>query len=455
MFKSLLQYWLRILSKKILKKYKPDIVGITGSVGKTSSKEAIAMVLQNKFTVRPSVKNYNNEIGLPLAIIGVEKTPGKSILGWAMVFLKAKKLIFKRDKNYPEILVLEMGADKPGDIEYLTEFAPCKVGVLTFISHAHTEFFKTLKKIAQEKRIIISHLRQDGFAVLNFDNELVMQSAAITKAEVVTYGFKEGADLRATDVNVLKDLPDQMVVRAAGEQTSPPASLGEAERAGWPTGLNFKVLYKGSVVPVYLPGVMAKSAISAALSGLAVGTIFGVNLVEGAQALSKLEGLPGRMRLIPGIKNTLIIDDTYNSSPEAAKAAVETLAQVALKEGAERYAALGDMLELGAETENAHRELGFKVAELGIDNLITVGEAAKHIAESAKEAGLDEHRIASFADSREAGRFLQEKLKPGDAVLAKGSQGVRLEKLVKEIMAEPLLAEKLLVRQDKCWLDKF
>ena len=429
MLKSLLHYWLSFFSKKILNKYKPDIVGITGSVGKTSAKEAVAAVLQNKFTVRSSAKNYNNEVGLPLTIIGVEKTPGKSIWGWAAVFLKAKKLIFKRDKNYPEILVLEMGADKPGDIEYLTEFAPCKVGVLTFISHAHTEFFKTLKKIAQEKRIIISHLRQDGFAVLNFDNELAMQSVNTTKAEVITYGFKEGADLRATDINIFTD-----------------------EQTGWPAGLNFKVLYKGSVVPVFLPGVMAKPAISAALAGLAVGVIFGVNLVDGAQALSKLESLPGRMRLMPGIKNTLIIDDTYNSSPEAAKAAVETLAQVALKEGAERYAALGDMLELGAETENAHRELGFKVAELGIDNLITVGEAAKHIAESAKEAGLDEHRIASFADSREAGRFLQEKLKTGDVVLAKGSQGGRMEKLVKEVMAEPLQAKDLLPRQDKEWL---
>ncbi len=430
MFKSLLQYWLRVLSKKILKKYKPDIVGITGSVGKTSAKEAIAAVLQNKFTVRRSTKNYNNEIGLPLTIIGVDKTPGKSIWGWVTVLLKAKKIILKRDKNYPEILVLEMGADKPGDIEYLTEFAPCKVGVLTFISHAHTEFFKTLKKIAQEKRIIISHLRQDGFAVLNFDNELVMQSVSTTKAEVVTYGFKEGADLRVTDVNILKD-----------------------EQIGWPTGLNFKVLYKGSVVPVYLPGVIAKSAISAALSGLAVGTVFGVNLVEGAQALSKLEGLPGRMRLIPGIKNTLIIDDTYNSSPEAAKAALEALAQVAIKDGAERYAVLGDMLELGLETENFHRELGFKVAELGVDNLITVGEAAKYIAQAAKEAGLDEHRATSFANSREAGRFLQEKLKEGDVVLAKGSQGGRLEKLVKEIMAEPLLAHSLLARQSKEWQD--
>ncbi len=428
MLKSLLQYWLRVLSKKILKKYKPDIVGITGSVGKTSAKEAIAAVLESKFTVRRSTKNYNNEIGVPLTIIGAEKTPGRSIFGWLIVMFKAKNLILIRNKNYPEILVLEMGADKPGDIEYLTDFAPCKVGVLTFISHAHTEFFKTIKKIAQEKRIIISHLRQDGFAVLNFDNELVMQNANTTKAEVVTYGFKEGADLRATDVNVLKD-----------------------EQTGWPMGLNFKVLFKGNVVPVYLSGVIAKSAISAALAGLATGTIFGVNLVEGAQALSKLEGLPGRMRLIPGIKKTLIIDDTYNSSPEAAKAALETLAQVTVKEGAQRYAALGDMLELGPETENAHREIGFKVAELGIDYLITVGEAAKYIAQAAKEAGLDENKIASFAGSEEAGRFLQEKLKPGDVVLAKGSQGGRMEKLVKEVMAEPLQAVNLLPRQGKEW----
>lgn len=431
MFKSLLHYFLRVAAKKILNKYKPDVIGITGSIGKTSSKEAIAVVLEKKFTVRRSFKNYNNEIGLPLTIIGIEKSPGRSIFGWLNVFIQAKKLIFKRDKNYPEILVLEMGADKPGDIEYLTELAPCKVGVLTFISHAHTEFFKTIKKIAQEKRIIISHLRQDGFAVLNFDNEIVMQNAGATKAEVITYGLKEGAELRGTEINILRD-----------------------EQTGWPMGLNFKVLYKGSVVPVFLPGMIAKPAISAALAGLAVGTIFGVNLVDGAQALSKLEGLPGRMRLIPGIKNTLIIDDTYASSPEAAKVSVETLGQFIIKNGSERYAVLGDMLELGGETENAHRELGFKVAEMGIDYLITVGEAAKFIAQAAKEAGLEEHRIASFANSIEAGKFLQEKLKEGDVVLIKGSQGLRMERTVKEVMAEPLLAGKLLARQDKIWLNK-
>lgn len=428
MLKTILQSLLGWLAKKILKKYKPDVVGVTGSVGKTTAKEAVAAVLASRFTARASVKNYNNEIGLPLTIIGADKSAGKSWLGWARILLAAARLLLARDKNYPEVLVLEMGADKPGDIEYLTDIAPCKVGVLTFISHAHTEFFKTIKKIAQEKRMIISHLRQDGFAVLNFDNELVMQSAATTKAEIVTYGFKDGADLQATGVIILKD-----------------------DRAGWPTGLNFKVLYKGSVVPVFLDGVISKSAIYAALSGLAVGTVFGVNLVDGAQALSKVEWPAGRMRLIAGIKNILIIDDTYNSSPDAAKIALEALAQVEIKSGNERWAALGDMLELGTETENAHRELGFKVAELGIDNLITVGEAAKHIAQSAKEAGLDEHRITSFANSREAGRFLQGKLKSGDVVLAKGSQGARMEKIVKELMAQPLEATELLCRQGKEW----
>lgn len=431
MLKNLLQSIIRDLAKRILAKYKPDVIGITGSVGKTSSKEAIAYVLETKFSVRRTLKNYNNEIGLPLTVIGADKAPGKSILGWLKVIWKAKKLLLARDNNYPEVLVLEMGADKPGDIEYLTEIAPCKVGVLTFISHAHTEFFKTIKKISQEKRIIISHLKQDGFAVMNFDNEMVMQNIGATKAEVLTYGFKDGADLRATDVNLIKD-----------------------SQTGWPSGLNFKVLYKGNVVPVFLPGVVSKSSISAALAGLAVGTIFGVNLVEGSQALSKLQRLPGRMHLIEGVKHTLVVDDSYSSSPEAAKTALEALVQIEIRPNARRYVVLGDMLELGTETENTHRELGFKVAELGMDYLITVGEAAKHIAQAAKEAGMEENKIASFANGPEAGRFLQEKIKEGDLVLVKGSQSIRLERVVKEIMVEPLLAEKLLARQDEAWLSK-
>lgn len=173
--------------------------------------------------------------------------------------------------------------------------------------------------------------------------------------------------------------------------------------------------------------------------------------MDAAEALRVFHPLPGHMCLIPGIKNTLIIDDTYNSSPEPTRIALDTLSQINLKVGAERYAVLADMLELGPETENAHREIGLRVAELGIDFLITVGEASKHSAMAAREAGLNEHQVASFADSITAGKFLQEKLHEGDVVLVKGSQGMRMEKIVKEVMAEPEQATELLVRQSAEW----
>lgn len=428
MIKSIVQYLLAWLSKKIIKKYRPDIIGITGSIGKTSVKEAIFTVLSIKFLVRKSNKNYNNEFGVPLTIIGIEKSPCRSWLGWLFVLGKAVHLICVRDKNYPEILVLEMGADKPGDIEYLTDIAPCKVGVLTFISHAHTEFFKTIKKIAQEKRIIISRLRQDGFAVLNFDSNLVMQQSSMTKAEIVTYGFKKGADLQATDLKILVD-----------------------ENDNWPTGLNFKILYKGNVIPLFLNGSIAKPMVSATLAGLSVGTIFGINIVEGAQAFANFKALSGHLTLISGIKKTLIIDDTYNSSPDPTKVALELLNEIKIKDNSSKYAVLADMLELGEETENAHREIGFKVAEVGVDYLITVGEASKQTAKAALEAGISKDNIYKFSNAISAGKFLQEKIAEGDLILIKGSQSLRMEKVVKEIMANPLSAKKLLVRQEEYW----
>lgn len=431
MLKIILQTMLRRCAKKIIKKYKPDIVGITGSIGKTSAKEAITAVLASKFNVRSNKKNYNNEIGLPLTIVGVEKTPGKDIFGWFKVFTKALTLRFKKDNSYPDILVLEMGADKPGDIEYLLDIAPCKVGVLTFIGSAHIEFFKTMKKIAQEKRLIVSHLKEDGFAVLNFDNEMVMQNAK-TNAETFTYGFKDGADFQATDVNIIID-----------------------ENTNWPTGLNFKVSYKGNTVPVFLPGFIAEQFIPAALTGLVVGHIFGINLVDGALALRQTKPLAGHMRLISGIKQTLIIDDTYNSSPDAVRSALYAVSKILPQEAGRRIAILGDMLELGTDTEISHREIGFRVAELNFDYLITVGEASKKFtASAAKEAGMDENKIAVFDDSVSAGRFLQDKMEKGDVVLVKGSQGKRMEKIVKEVMAEPEKAGDLLVRQEDYWTKK-
>ncbi|MBI5765871.1 hypothetical protein HZA71_01435, partial [Candidatus Falkowbacteria bacterium] len=158
----------------------------------------------------------------------------------------------------------------------------------------------------------------------------------------------------------------------------------------------------------------------------------------------------GRMNLIPGLKNTMIIDDTYNAGPDSMKAALNALEKI--KVATKKIAVLGDMLELGSFTDEAHEIIGKAVRENKIDILITVGERAKRIALMAGQQGMDNDKIFSFDNSIEAGEFVQDRMAAGDFILVKGSQGMRMERVVKEIMAEPLKAKDLLVRQDKIWL---
>lgn len=430
--KFILQYILNFLARRILAKYHPEVIGITGSVGKTSTKETVYVVLNGRFNVRRNTKNYNNELGVPLTIVGSEGG-GKSPIKWLLVFGRALRLIFKRDKNYPDILILEMGADKPGDIRYLTDMAPCKVGIVTAVGPTHVEFFKTVRKIAQEKQIIVTHLKRDGVAILNGDNELVAPMRSRTEAEVITFGFNEKMDLRATEVKVNQFLEKGIMVT---------------------NGMNFKIDHGGSLVPVFLPGVVGRQHIYAALAGVAAGLAYGINLVEASGRLQHYAAPPGRMRILDGIKYTSIIDDTYNSSPLAVLAALDILNDVQVIEGGRKFVVLGDMLELGSYTEEAHCKVGEKVAQLKVDFLVTVGERAKMMAEGARGKGFDENKIVKFAKAQEAGLFLQEKIKTGDLVLIKGSQGVRMEKIVVELMAEPLKAEELVCRQDKKWLKR-
>lgn len=412
---------LRFLTKKILNKYNPDVVGITGSVGKTSVKEITEEILNEKFRVRASIDSYNTKLGLILTVIG-ERSPGSSVWGWLKIILKGFKLWFKKYKDYPEILLLEMAANKPGDIKYLTEMAPCCIGVVTVISPVHMKFFKTLKKIIREKRQVVSHLTRTDFAVLNRDDTEVFEMRKKTDADIISFGFHPESNVRVSDVN-LKINPE----------------------TGWPEGVFFKVIHKGSVVPMYLKGVVGEHSVYPVLAATSIALVFGFNLVEVSNVLKNIDMPPGRMRLLPGIKNTLIIDDSYNSSPVAVKVGLEALSRINIGEGKERYAVLGDMLELGKETKSKHREVGLRTAELGIDYLITVGQAMKIAATAAQEVGLSEHRIASFSNTHEAGKFLQEKLRSGDVVLIKGSRAVEMEKIVKEVMANPLDADKKLV----------
>jgi UDP-N-acetylmuramoyl-tripeptide--D-alanyl-D-alanine ligase len=331
------------------------------------------------------------------------------------------KLVLFKEKDYPEILVLEMGADRPGDIKYLTSFVKPKIAIITAVAPVHTEFFKTLKGVAKEKSELIKALPKDGLAILNNDDELVMEMKNLSQAETVTYGFSDKADINAREIKRNQ-------------------------------GLNFKLHYQGSsVVPVFLEKVIAPYLISSVLPAVAVGLFYELNLVDITHALKSFQPPPGRMNKISGIKDTIIIDDTYNSSPLAAKKALKVLSSFPADPSVQRFAVLGDMLELGSLSEQAHREVGKIVARLRIDVLITVGERARDIARGAKSAGMSEDRVFSFSDTLEAGKFLQSRISKGDVILVKGSQGIRMEHIVKEIMADPQFAQELLVRQGKEW----
>jgi len=223
---------------------------------------------------------------------------------------------------------------------------------------------------------------------------------------------------------------------------------------GFLPGLSFKLEYNGSSVPVFLREAISDKAVLAALSAAAVATHFDYNLVETASALEYFNLPKGRMRVLRGIKNSSIIDDTYNASPDSCLAVLEVIERVSLKEPAEKIAIIGDMLELGSYTEEGHALVGKKAVEAGISQLILVGSRARHIADGAKEAGFNEDNIFYFSNAEEAGKFAQQRINQNDLILIKGSQGARMEKAVLEIMAEPQRAEELLVRQGLEWENK-
>ena len=249
----------------------------------------------------------------------------------------------------------------------------------------------------------------------------------LTRARIITYGIiNNNADIKASEIIV---------------------SEGENDKI---SGLSFKLSYQGSTVPVLLPNILGEHLIYAALSAVAVGQVYNLNLVDIAQALRLFKAPKGRMNLIEGLKNTYIIDDTYNAGPDSTLAALNVLGKISIT--GKKFAVLGDMLELGDYTEEGHRQVGAAVFNNHLDYLIAVGEKAKFIASETERQGLKRDNIFIFSDTEKAGLFLQAKIKNGDFILVKGSQGMRMEKIVKEVMAEPQRASELLVRQDEEWL---
>ncbi len=414
---------LRLMAVAVLRRHNPSIVAITGSVGKTSAKNAIFQVLAAKFSTRENQKNYNNEIGIPLTIIGSE-SGGRNLLKWLWIFLKWILVLVL--PGYPKILVLELGIDRPGDMAYFMSFIQPAVAVVTNVSASHLEFFATVEKIAKEKKVLVKALRETGFAMLNSDDELAIQMGKSTKAEVLTFGFDQKATVSVSNLNY-------------------------NYQAAAPDGISFKLNYDGKNIPIRLKNILAGHYVYAALAAVATGIIFKMNLVEIAQALEDLQSPIGRMNLVNGINGSYIIDDTYNASPVSTLAALETLLQLKTQR---KIVILGDMLELGEQSQVGHLEVLKKVLQSNVDFLFVMGKRMKEAARHLIAEGTSVEKIIILGSHQEIILALQKIIKSGDFILVKGSQGMRMEKIVEGILANPAEAKKMLCRQSRQWKEK-
>ncbi|MBI4086477.1 UDP-N-acetylmuramoyl-tripeptide--D-alanyl-D-alanine ligase [Candidatus Kaiserbacteria bacterium] len=410
-------------ARVLLARKRPKIIAITGSVGKTSTKDAIYSVIKNSVRVRKSEKSFNSDIGVPLTVLGLPNS-SSNMFGWIANLFEGL-IIALFQKEYPDWLVLEIGVDRPGDMSAIVAWVKPDIVVLTRLPDmpVHVEYFGTPEEVVREKLQLVSALKPDGVFVYNHDDERVRDVATTLRQKVVGFSRYSLSDFTASADKIIYE-------------------------NGRAVGIECTLTHGGEAVVMRVEGSLGIQHAYNYAAAAAVGSLIGVGLSEAATALREHVPPPGRMRLLSGLKDTLIIDDTYNSSPVALAKALQALKEV--KGVTRKIAVLGDMLELGQFSVQAHQEAGAQVAE-SADILITVGVRAHSIARGALERGMVSEQIFQYDDAYVAGNELEMMLREGDVVLVKGSQSMRLERVVEEIMLNPEEAETMLVRQEREW----
>jgi len=356
------RYWRRKLDVKV--------IGITGSVGKSTTKELITEVLSQRYSTLKNPGNLNNEIGLPLTLLSLSEGHERA--------------------------VLEMGFYVPGEITFLCDLALPHIGVVTNIGTVHAERAGSIEVIARGKSELVQALppSPDGVAVLNHDDSLVREMALKTRARIFYYGLDSQADIWADNVE----------------------SLGLE-------GVLFQLHYKNEVIHLRVP-MIGRHSVHTALRAAAVGLLDGLTWQEIVRGL-RSGTTQLRLVAVRTEKGALILDDTYNASPESTLAALNLLEEL---EG-DKIAVLGDMLELGPYEEQGHEIVGRRVAEV-VQELICVGLRARIIAQAAVKAGLSKSVIHQFTDGQEVIEYLKPRLKSDNVVLVKGSHGMRMDRIV-------------------------
>jgi UDP-N-acetylmuramoyl-tripeptide--D-alanyl-D-alanine ligase len=353
-----------------LKQWGGEVIGVTGSAGKTSTKDVIATMLARSMPVGKTIGNLNNHVGVPLSIL--------------------------RLPSQARVAVLEMGMNHAGEIRALCAIARPRIGVVTNVGYAHMEAFDSIQGVAAAKRELIESLPPDGIAVLNADDPLVSRFREVHRGRSITFGIDREADIRATEVQ----LTDH--------------------------GVSFKV--EGVQFESTLIG---RHSVSNILAGLTVAALYGIRPSELTEVVKDLAAPPMRGRRLVH-NEVVILDDCYNSNPDAARAMIDVLRDTPAKR---RIAVLGEMLELGHWSEPLHRDVGNYVEASGIDVLVGIRGEARHLVDAARQAGLAEDAAFFFPDARAAGEYLRRIARPGDAILFKGSRGTHVEHALEGFVA--------------------
>jgi UDP-N-acetylmuramoyl-tripeptide--D-alanyl-D-alanine ligase len=356
---------LQTLATAVRKLWGKPLVGVTGSAGKTTTKEAIAHVLATRFRVLKSEGNFNNHFGLPLMLLKLEPEH--------------------------DVAVIEMGMSHAGEIRALGKIAQPEIGVVTNVAPVHLQFFDSIAGIARAKYELIESLPANGTAVLNADDEYVSQFGRDFRGKVVLYGTQPAASVRA-------------------ENIQPKGTDGS----------EFDVVIGNSRAHARLPLVGSHNVLNA-LAAVAVGMERGLKLAEAADALATIAP-PDKRGQVVQLGNITVINDCYNSNPKALDAMVDALVAMPARR---RIVVAGEMLELGAAGEELHRQAGRHMAEKRVDALVGVRGLAQAIVESASDAGV---RAEFMATPEAAGEWLAQETRDGDVVLLKASRGVKLEK---------------------------
>lgn len=366
---------LKDMAKKYMETFRIPVVGITGSVGKTTTKEMIAQILSTEYNVHKTMGNFNNHIGLPLSVLELT--------------------------HEHTAAVFEMGMSGLGEIEYLTDIIRPDIGVITNIGISHIEKLGTRQNILRAKLEITKGMKENGKLILNGDDELLSGLKGLLPMPLIFYGINETSDLNAFDIH----------------------SLGE-------DGVRFTVKLRNEDVDIALPAPGIHN-VSNALAAVACGLELNVSNENIKKGLANYSQEKMRLNIVKYKNGIKIINDSYNSAPSSAEASLSVLREVA---GDKRsIAVLGDMLELGDYSREAHRQIGATVVREHINHLVAVGNLARDFVQGALEAGMDEKSTRYFIEPKQAISYLKDFLEPQDVVLFKGSRGMKLDSVIEGV----------------------